>query len=273
MFLDITVIFDNILHWISTSGVKLVFGLIGLWIGWKVVNKGLKTLNTLLKKQNVDLTLVSFFYAFADISLKVLLVIVFMGFVGIPTAGFAALLASAGLAVGLALQGSLSNFAGGVIILLLRPIQVGNYIETSSYQGTVEKIGIFYSHLVTADNKEILIPNGALANGSLINYSSKPVRRVDLTFSVGYNDDILKVKTILNKIVDNNTLILKDPEPFVAVSEHAASSINFIVRAWCDTENYWIVYFDLLETVKLEFDNNNISIPYPQMDLHMQKSE
>lgn len=273
MFLDITVIFDNILHWVSTSGVKLVFGLIGLWIGWKAVNKGLKALNTLLKKQNVDLTLVSFFHAFADIGLKVLLVVVFMGFVGIPTAGFAALLASAGLAVGLALQGSLSNFAGGVIILLLRPVQVGNYIETSSYQGTVEKIGIFYSHLVTADNKEVLIPNGALANGSLINYSSKPLRRVDLTFSVGYNDDILKVKTILNKIVDNNTLILKDPAPFVAVSEHAASSINFIVRAWCDTENYWIVHFDLLETVKIEFDNNNISIPYPQMDLHMQKSE
>ncbi|GAA0069345.1 mechanosensitive ion channel [Clostridium sardiniense] len=271
--MDITVIFDNILHWVSTSGVKLVFGLIGLWIGWKAVNKGLKTLNTLLKKQNIDLTLVSFFHAFADIALKVLLVIVFMGFVGIPTAGFAALLASAGLAVGLALQGSLSNFAGGVIILLLRPVQVGNYIETSSYQGTVEKIGIFYSHLVTADNREILIPNGALANGSLINYSSKPLRRVDLTFSVGYNDDILKVKTILNKIIDNNPLILKDPAPFVAVSEHAASSINFIVRAWCDTENYWIIYFDLLETVKIEFDNNNISIPYPQMDLHMQKSE
>lgn len=153
--MDITTIFDKILNWISTSGLKLVLGLIGLWIGFKVINKVLKTLNSLLKTQNVDLTLVSFFHAFADISLKILLVIAFMGFVGIPTAGFAALLASAGLAVGLALQGSLSNFAGGVIILLIRPFKVGDYIETSSYQGKVEKISIFYSHLVTADNKEI----------------------------------------------------------------------------------------------------------------------
>lgn len=270
--MDITVIFDNILRWVSTSGLKLVFGLIGLWIGWKIVNKGLEALNILLKKQNIDLTLASFFHAFADIALKVLLVIVFMGFVGIPTAGFAALLASAGLAVGLALQGSLSNFAGGVIILLLRPVKVGDYIETSSYQGTVEKIGIFYSYLVTADNKEVLIPNGALANGSLINYSSKPLRRVDLTFSVGYDDEILEVKSILNKIVENNPLILKDPAPFIAVSKHAASSIDFIVQAWCKTENYWTIYYYLLETVKIEFDKNNISIPYPQMDVHMQKS-
>lgn len=269
--MDISVIFDNILSLISTNGLKLVFGLIGLWIGWKVVNKGLKTLNDLLKKQNIDLTLVSFFYAFADIALKVLLVIVFMEFVGIPTAGFAAVLASASLAVGLALQGSLSNFAGGVIILLLKPVKVGDYIETSPYQGTVEKIGIFYSYLVTTDNKEILIPNGALANGSLINYSSKPIRRVDLTFSVGYDDDILEVRSILSKIVENNSLILKDPEPFIAVSKHAASSIDFIVQAWCKTENYWKIYYYLLETVKIEFDKNNISIPYPQMDLHMQK--
>ena len=267
--MDITTIFDKILNWISTSGLKLVLGLIGLWIGFKVINKVLKTLNSLLKTQNVDLTLVSFFHAFADISLKILLVIAFMGFVGIPTAGFTALLASAGLAVGLALQGSLSNFAGGVIILLIRPFKVGDYIETSSYQGKVEKISIFYSHLVTTDNKEIMIPNGALANGSLINYSSKPLRRVDLTFSVGYDEDVIKVKNILTDIINRHPLILKEPESFIAINEHAASSINFIVRVWCKNEDYWQVHFDLLEKVKLKFDNEGISIPYPQMDLHM----
>ncbi|MDO5038241.1 mechanosensitive ion channel family protein [Clostridium sp.] len=269
--MNLELIFDSVLNWISRNGIKLIIGLIGLWIGWKLVNKLIAWLNILFKKQNIDLTLVSFFNAFADVALKILLIIAFVGFLGVPTASFTAILASAGLAIGLALQGSLSNFAGGVIILLIRPFKVGDYIETASYQGKVEKISIFYSHLVTSDNKEILIPNGALANGSLINYSSKPIRRVDLTFSVAYESDLQSVKNILNNITLKNNLILNDPEPFVAISAQAASSIDFIVRAWCKTEDYWNVHFYLLEEVKLKFDENNISIPFPQMDIHMYK--
>ncbi|WP_024616008.1 mechanosensitive ion channel domain-containing protein [Clostridium sp. Ade.TY] len=269
--MNLELIFNTIINWISKNGIKLIIGLIGLWIGWKLINKLIIWLNILFKKQNIDLTLVSFFNAFADIALKILLIIAFIGFLGVPTASFTAILASAGLAIGLALQGSLSNFAGGVIILLIRPFKVGDYIETSSYQGTVEKISIFYSHLVTADNKEILIPNGALANGSLINYSSKSTRRVDLTFSVGYESDLTLVKNILNDIVVENNLILKDPEPFIAISAQASSSIDFIVRAWCKTEDYWNIHFYLLEEVKIKFDKNNISIPYQQLDIHMYK--
>ncbi|MEG1002445.1 mechanosensitive ion channel family protein [Clostridium sp.] len=264
-------IYNTIFTWATTSGLKLILGLLGLWIGWKVVDKLLQTLHKFLQNQKVDITLTSFFNALTDISLKILLVVAFLSFVGIPMASFAAILASAGLALGLALQGSLSNFAGGVIILLLRPFNVSDYIETSSYQGTVEKISIFYTHILTPDNKEILVPNGALANGTLVNYSSKALRRVDLTFSVGYEANILQVKTILTEIINSDSKILKDTEPFVAVSELADNSVNFVVRVWAATEDYWDIHFNLIEKVKIRFDEENISIPYPQMDLHVKK--
>lgn len=271
--MDFSHIYDTVINWATTSGLKLLLGLIGLWIGWKVVNKVLTTLHKFLKKQNVDMTLMSFLNALVDISLKILLVVAFLSYVGIPMASFAAALASAGLALGLAIQGSLSNFAGGVIILLLRPFKVSDYIETSNYQGTVEKISIFYTSLLTPDNKEVLIPNGALANGSLTNYSSKPLRRVDLTFGVGYEADILKVKHTLNAIINSTPNIVMDIEPFVAVSELADSSVNFVVRVWGKTEDYWNIYYSILESVKIKFDEEGISIPYPQMDVHLDNSK
>ncbi|MGG5460244.1 mechanosensitive ion channel family protein [Clostridium sp. B9] len=271
MKFNLSATYEKVLTWLTTNGVKLVIGLVLLYIGWKLINKLVKILVKILKQRNIDATLTSFAEAFCDISLKILLVITLMSYVGFDVAGLAALIASAGLAVGLALQGSLSNFAGGVIILLLRPFRVGDFIEAAGYTGTVEKITVFYTHLATPDNKEILIPNGTLANGSLINYSAKETRRVDLVFGVGYDDDIIKVKNVLWDVINKNELILKNPEPFVGISEHGASSVNFAVRVWCKKEDYWTIYFDLLEQVKLRFDDEKISIPYPQMDVHLTK--
>lgn len=259
------------LAWVLTDGVKLVIGLIVLSIGWKLIKKLIKIMNVLMDKNNVDKTLRNFLDALVEVVLRVVLIMAVLEFVGIKATGIAAIFASAGLAIGLALQGSLSNFAGGVIILLIRPFNVGDYIEGAGHSGTVEKISIFYTCLVTPDNKQILIPNGSLANDSIVNYSSKDTRRVDIVFGVSYDDDIFKVKRILTQVVDANELILKNPEPFISINEHGASSINFVVRAWCKTSDYWTVYFDLLEKVMVRFNEENISIPYPQMDLHLKE--
>ena len=261
----------KIVNWATTDGIKLIIGIFLLWIGWKLARKVVNIMNKTLEKRNVDATVRSFLDTFVEVVLKGVVIYIFLDQVGIKTTGIAALLASAGVAIGLALQGSLSNFAGGVIILLIRPFNVGDYIEGAGHTGTIEKIGMFYTHMATVDNKLILVPNGNLANGSIVNYSAKELRRVDLTFGVGYEQDVLKVKRVLSNVVDNHDLILKTPEPFIALSAHGDSAINFVVRAWVNNSDYWKVYFDLLESVKVKFDEEEISIPYPQMDLHIKK--
>ncbi|MBO3442942.1 mechanosensitive ion channel domain-containing protein [Clostridium sp. CCUG 7971] len=261
--------FDKIIDVITTNSIKLIIGLLVIFIGFKVIRKLVKNFVLLLEKREVDMTLIRFLESLMGTGLKVLLVFtIIAGYWEFKLAGLAAILTSAGVAIGLALQGSLSNFAGGFIILLLRPFKVGDYIETSIYGGTVEQIGLFYTNLTTVDNKVILIPNGALSNGSLINYSTKETRRVDLMFSVGYENDINHVKKVLTGIVNKHDLILDDPKKFIGVTAHGASSVDFAVRVWCKTENYWAIHFDLLEQVKNKFDEEGISIPYPQMDLH-----
>ena len=262
---------EKLIEWAATTGFKLIVGALIISIGFKLIKNIVNKFMGVLEKRDVDITLCKFLKSLITVSLKIMLVLPVLGYWGIQLSGIAALVASAGVAIGLALQGSLSNFAGGFIILFIRPFKVGDYIETSTYGGVVEQIGLFYTHLVTVDNKQILIPNGSLSNGSLINYSAKSTRRVDLTFSVGYENDITHVKEVLNKIVENNNLILKDPKPFIGVTAHSASSVDFVVRAWCDTQDYWNIYFDLLEEVKITFDKENISIPYPQMDLHLKE--
>ena len=264
-------ILNKIINWVTTEGIKLVIWLFLLWIGWKLARKLVNIMNKTLEKRNVDATVRSFLDTFVEVVLKGVVIYIFLDQVGIKTTGIAALLASAGVAIGLALQGSLSNFAGGVIILLIRPFNVGDYIEGAGHTGTIEKIGMFYTHMATVDNKLILVPNGNLANGSIVNYSAKELRRVDLTFGVGYEQDVLKVKRVLSNVVDNHDLILKTPEPFIALSAHGDSAINFVVRAWVNNSDYWKVHFDLLEAVKVKFDEEEISIPYPQMDLHIKK--
>ena len=264
---------NKIINWATTEGIKLIIGLLLLWIGWKLAKKVVNIMSKTLEKRNVDATVSSFLDTFVEVVLKGIVIYIFLDYVGIKTTGIAALVASAGVAIGLALQGSLSNFAGGVIILLIRPFNVGDYIEGSGHSGTIERIGMFYTHMTTVDNKLILVPNGNLANGSIVNYSAKELRRVDLTFGVGYEQDVLKVKRVLSNIVDAHELILKDPEPFIALSAHGDSAVNFVVRAWVNNSDYWKVQCDLLEAGKVKFDEEEISIPYPQMDLHIKNNE
>ena len=265
-------IVKRIIDWTFTSGIKLIIGTLAIVIGFKIINKLSKRFINLAEKRNVDMTLIKFIKSFISYTLKILLVLIIAGsYWKLELSGLAAIVASAGVAIGLALQGSLSNFAGGFIILLLRPFKVGDYIQTGQFEGTVEQIGVFYTSLTTIDNKVVLIPNGSLSNGSLVNYSAKDTRRVDLVFAVSYESDILKVRGILKDIVQQHRLVLDYPEPFVGLLEQADSSLNFAVRVWVNTPDYWTVYFDLLEEVKLRFDKEEISIPYPQIDLHLKQ--
>ena len=265
--MDMGGIMESLLEWATTSGVKLIIGILILSIGFKIIKKFVNHVMLLLSKRDIDLTLRKFLKSLLLSVLKVAVIIIVLEYWGMSLSSFAAVIASAGEAIGLALQGSLSNFAGGFIILLIRPFKVGDYVEAAGHGGTVEQIGLFYTQLVTPDNKQILIPNGSVSNDSLINYSAKNTRRVDLTFSVGYEDDILHVRRVLKDIVNNHKLIINEPEPFIGVVEHGDNAIKFATRVWCKTEDYWTIYLDLLEEVKVRFDEEGITIPYPKMDL------
>lgn len=265
--MDMGGIMESLLEWATTSGVKLIIGILILSIGFKIIKKFVNHVMLVLSKRDIDLTLRRFLKSLLLSVLKVAVIIIVLEYWGMSLSSFAAVIASAGVAIGLALQGSLSNFAGGFIILLIRPFKVGDYVEAAGHGGTVEQIGLFYTQLVTPDNKQILIPNGSVSNDSLINYSAKNTRRVDLTFSVGYEDDILHVRRVLKDIVNNHKLIINEPEPFIGVVEHGDNAIKFATRVWCKTEDYWTIYLDLLEEVKVRFDEEGITIPYPKMDL------
>lgn len=269
--IDFSRLLDKFVEWSATGLFKLIVGFIIISIGFKIIKRVVNHFVKFLEKRDIDITLLRFLKSLMSAGLRVALVMPVLGYWGIDLTGIAALVASAGVAIGLALQGSLSNFAGGFIILLIRPFKVGDFIETGVYSGEVEQIGLFYTTLKTVDNKQVLIPNGVLSNGSLINYSANPTRRVDLMFSVSYDSDTTHVKRVLTDIVRGHNLILKEPEPLIRMSAHGPSSIDFVVRAWVSTPDYWTVYFDLLEEVKTIFDKENISIPYPQMDLHVKQ--
>lgn len=263
---------EKLYEWVITRGVNMFFGVIFLSIGWKVINKTLKRIRRILESKSADPTITRFLDNVMNVTLKTVLIIIILQYIGVNLTGLTTIVASAGVALSLALKGSLANLAGGVIILVARPFNVGDFIETTEHSGVVEKISIFYTYLVTFDNKQILIPNGILTDSSIVNYSSKEIRRVDITFSVSYEEDVIRVKNVLINILKNNELVLEEPEFFVGISMHGDSAINFIVKAWCKTEDYWTVYYDLLETVKIKFDEEGISIPYPQMDLHVKKN-
>ncbi|TRX61768.1 mechanosensitive ion channel [Fulvivirga sp. M361] len=238
---------------------------IGLWI-IRAIRNGFEKL---LSKRNVDASLKPFLGSLVYNILLVLLILSVLSTIGIQMTSFIAIVGAAGLAIGLALQGTLQNFAGGVVILVLRPFKVGDYIDGGGHSGTVKEIQIFNTVLITPDNKRITIPNGTLSNDSIVNYSSEPIRRVDMVFGIGYDDDIKTAKDLLESIVTSDERILKDPAHTIAVSELGDSSVNFAVRPWVKKEDYWSVFFDLQEKVKLEFDKAGISIPYPQRDIHV----
>ncbi|WP_456443003.1 mechanosensitive ion channel family protein [Caldithrix abyssi] len=245
--------------------LAIVVLILGLW-AIKFLGRGI---NRALEKSKVDVSLQKFLVSLISIGFKILLLISIASMLGIATTSFVTIIGAMGLAVGLALQGSLANFAGGVLILLLKPFKVGDVIDAQGFIGKVDQIQIFNTILKTFDNKTIFIPNAALSNGNITNYSIEPTRRVDMTFGIGYNDDLKKAKQILTEMVEKDERILKEPAPTVALAELGDSSVNFAVRVWVKQEDFWNVYYDFQENVKLTFDAQGISIPYPQHDVHL----
>ncbi|MEE2891148.1 MAG: mechanosensitive ion channel domain-containing protein [Pseudomonadota bacterium] len=257
------------IDFVMTYGPGFALALITLIVGMWIINRFVNVLGRTLESQHVEVTLARFLRSLASVSLKVLLLISVAGMVGIETTSFIAVLGAAGLAVGLALQGSLANFAGGVLVLLFRPFKVGQVINAQGELGTVHEIGILNTVLKTFDNKTVIIPNGILANGTITNMSVEDTRRVDWVFGVGYDDDIKQVRDILQGLLNAETRIKDDPGTTVALNEFGDSSVNFVVRAWVDAGDLWPVFWDMNEKVKLAFDEAGISIPYPQTDVHL----
>lgn len=264
---------EYLLDLVKNFGPSLVLAIVTLILGFWIIRIITRLIKKGLKRSNIDDSLVPFLSSGLSTLLKVLLVISVAGMVGIEMTSFIAILGAAGLAVGMALSGTLQNFAGGVMILIFKPFKVGDYIEAQGHAGIVKEIQIFNTILKSPDNKKIIIPNGGLSTGSMINYTSEETRRVDMKFGIGYKDDIDKAKGILQAIIDTNSLIMNDPEPFIGVIELGDSSVNIVVRVWAKTSDYWNIYFNLQETVKKTFDKEGISIPFPQRDIHLYQSK
>lgn len=242
---------------------KVATALAILLIGLFVINLFVKMSKKIMIKSKVDITLQKFLSDLLSWILKALLIITVISKLGVPTTSFVAIIGAAGLAVGLALQGSLANFAGGALIMIFKPFKIGDYIKTQGEEGVVKSIEIFTTKLNSVDNKEVIIPNGALSNSNIINYSTEETRRVDLKFGVSYDADIKETKNVLTSIVNNHPLILKTPAPAILLVELADSSINFAVRSWVKSSDYWTVYTEVLEQTKEALDKAGIEIPYP----------
>ena len=267
--MDWNVFFNTIVSWATTVGVKLLIALVVMFISFKIINFVARKIEKSGDKQKADKTIMRTVAYIFKLGLKIVVAICLVGYVGIDTSGITALVASFGVCIGLAVNGALSNLAGGVLIILTRPFRVDDYIEAQGFSGTVEDIHITNTKLRTPDNKTIYIPNGALSSGAVVNYSLRDTRRVDEVFSISYAADFHKAKAILSELYEANELVLKDPAIFIRVSEHAASSINITVRVWVKSEDYWTVKFDMLEAVKERFDAEGIEIPFNQMDVHI----
>ncbi len=261
--------FDEMLKWITTNGIKMLLALIVLFILFKVVNVISRRIKKNMVKRKCDPTFTVIIVNIFRKGIKILLFISYLAFVGIDTASIGAVIASCGVGIGLALQGSLSNLAGGIIIVIVRPFKLGDYIEAQGEGGTVEDIRIFFTYIVTPDNRTVMIPNGVLANGVIRNNSMKDRRRVDFNFTVAYNSDLKLVKETLLNLVSSDDRVLKEPAPFAQISKYGESSITFTVRAWVKSADYWPLYFSIMELVKVEFDRVGIVIPFNQLDVNL----
>ena len=254
-------------------GIKLVLALAIFYIGRMVVAAVVGFVRKLLSGRGMDEILVGFVSAILRWVLLLFVVIAALSQLGINTNSLVALLGAAGLAIGLSLQGSLSNLAAGVMLIIFRPFTKGDFVEAGGATGVIDNISICTTTMTTPDNKEVIVPNGAIIGSNITNYSARDTRRVDMVFGCSYDDDVRKAKRILEEIIAADDRVLKDPAPVVALSELADSSINFLVRPWAKSEDYWAVLWDTTETVKLRFDEEGLSIPYPQMDVHFDKGE
>lgn len=256
---------------IVAYGMKVVMAIVVLILGLWIIRRVTKVSDKLMEKRDVSVSLRGFLRSLTSILLKVMLFISIAGMVGIATTSFIAVLGAAGLAVGLALQGTLANFAGGVMILLFKPFKVGDLVETQGHLGSVKEIHIFVTILLTPENKTVILPNSAVSNGDIVNYTTEGVIRVDMLFGISYESNIKDAKDVLMKIIESHPKTLKEPAPFVGVKELADSSVNLAVRPYTKPEDYWDVYFHVMEEGKLQLDKANITIPFPQMDVHMDK--
>ncbi|GBL05588.1 mechanosensitive ion channel family protein [Glaciecola sp. KUL10] len=259
--------------YIIPFAIDLAMAIIIFVIGKIVVKVLVSVLGKLLSKANYDNMLVEFLKSIANAILMLFVIVAALNQLGVDTTSLVAILGAAGLAIGLSLQGSLQNFAAGVMLLVFRPFKAGDYVDAGGVAGTVKSIGVFSTVMNTPDNKEIIVPNGNIYGGNIINFSAKETRRVDMVFGIGYDDDLRKAKALLETMLKEDDRILQDPAPQVAVSELGDSSVNFVVRPWVKSADYWGVMFDFTEAVKLRFDAEGISIPFPQMDVHVHKNE
>ncbi len=270
---DLGFSWDDILVTLQTTGVDLAFNIVKaiviFYVGKFVVGVIVRTVRRIMAKRDIEDTLERFVLSLLRMVLMVFVIIATVGALGMQTTSFVAVLGAAGLAIGLALQGSLSNFASGVLIVLFKPYRVGDWVEAAGIAGTVERVEILTTVLKTGDNKQIIVPNGQIMGSIITNYSANETRRVDMVIGVSYDDDLDKVRATLEELIAAEDRILDDPPHKIAVSELADSSVNFVVRPWVRTEDYWGVMFDLTEAIKKRFDQEGISFPFPQQDVHL----
>ena len=276
--MDLQQVWQTVQNWLTTTGIKVVISIVIMIVSFSIINWLSKKIAKRADKKvesnkKIDKTIYRTLSYVAKVGLKVLVVIALIGYVGIDTSAITALIASLGVGVGLAINGPLSNLAGGILILITRPFKDDDYIDACGYSGTVEDIRICHTKLRTTDNKVIYLPNGKLSTSEIVNYSEKDLRRVDLTFSISYSDDFEKAKKVIEEVWNQNELILKDPAPSVRVSAQSASSIDLTAKVWCKNDDYWTVNFDMLEQVKTAFDQNGIQIPFNQLDVHIKNQD
>lgn len=267
-------VWQTVQDWLTNTGIKILISIVIMIVSFTLINWLSKKIakradKKVAENKKIDKTIYKTVSYVVKVGLKVLVVIALIGYVGIDTSAITALIASLGVGVGLAINGTLSNFAGGVLILITRPFKDDDYIQACGYEGTVEDIRICHTRLRTTDNKVVYLPNGKLSTSEVVNFSEKDLRRVDLKFSISYSDDFEKAKAIIADVCAQNELILKDPEPSIRVSAQSASSIDISAKVWCKNADYWTVNFDMLENVKKAFDENGITIPFNQLDVHV----
>jgi len=262
---------DKFIEIVSSLGIKIITCIIIYYVGRLIIRWIERIVKKVLERKDIDQSVKTFLNSLIDIVLKIMLFFPIIGILGIETTSFAALIASAGLAVGMAMKDNLGNFAGGVMILFNKPIKVGDYISAQGQDGTVKSIGILYTVMTTLDNRTIFVPNGPLSTGSIVNFSAQEMRRVDLTIGVAYGSSAPHVKETLYGIINSDPDILKEPAPLVALIKLNDASVDFVVRVWTKTSNYWAVYFRLNEKIYETFNEKNIDIPFPQLTVHMAK--
>lgn len=267
--MDLVTLIEQLQGLVVVHGIRIIIAIVIFIVGRLIAKIIRNALQNLMKKKSVDPEVNSFVCSLIYVTLLVFVIIAALAQVGIQTTSLIAVLGAASLAIGLALQGSLANFAAGVLLIIFRPFKVGDYVECAGTAGTVDEMQIFTTQLKSPDNKKIIIPNSKLLGDIITNYSAKETRRVDLVIGVSYGDDLQKVEEVLRDVVSKHGKVLPDPEPTVAVLQLADSSVNFAVRPWVKTGDYWSVYFDLTKCIKLRLDAEGISIPFPQRDVHL----